>query len=129
MGRSRDKYELVYQTPSEHFAERMEGLQQETTGFNENTKDPDTVRYQEFDAEGSEQIEADAQLAADSDQNSLNSQLDVRRGNIGEGTEKDINDYIKAEFGLDVPYKDLLQFADISNKLKIQAEELSKTRS
>ena len=126
MGRARDKYELVYQTPSEHFAERMEGLQQETTGFNENTKDPDIVRYQEFDAEGSEQIEADAQLAADSDQNSLNSQLDVRRGNIGEGTEKDINDYIKAEFGLDVPYKDLLQFADISNKLKIQAGNLAK---
>ena len=129
MGRARDKYELVYQTPSEHFAERMEGLQRETTGFNENTKDPDTVRYQEFDAEGSEQIEADAQLAADSDQNSLNAQLDVRRGTIGEGTEKEINDYIKAEFGIDVPYKDLLQFADISNKLKIQAGNLAKNKN
>ena len=127
MGRSRDKYEIVYQTPSEHFAERMEGLEQETTGFNEETKDPDTVRYQEFDAEGSEQTEADSKLAADAEQDSLNSQLDLRRGNIGEGTEKEINDYIKTEFGIDVEYKDLVHFAETSEKVRIQANKLAQT--
>ena len=129
MGRSRDKYDIVYQTPSEHFAERMEGLEQETTGFNEDTKDPDTVRYQEFDSEGSEQVAADSKLAADAEQDSLNSQLDLRRGNIGEGTEKEINDYIKTEFGIDVEYKDLVHFAETSEKVRIQANKLAQTEA
>lgn len=129
IGRARDKYELAFQTPLEHFNERMEGVEKQTTAFDEKTKTPGTVRYEEFDVEGSEDTSQESVQKASAEEDVLVAQLDARRGVIGEGTQKEIDTFIKDEFGVNVPYQDLLSFVETSNKIRVQAKRIAEGKA